>query len=51
VKTLLDSKDPRVPFKALWRFRRMALNGEILPRDPSSKLVATIRRLGGAAWK
>ncbi|MCS4089993.1 glycosyltransferase family 2 protein [Rhizobium sp. BK176] len=51
LKTLLDSKNPAVPFRAIGDFLAMVSHGQLQKRDPSSDLVAEIRRLGGKAWR
>ncbi|MDW9478662.1 glycosyltransferase [Sinorhizobium meliloti] len=50
-KTLIDSRNPLVPFRAIGDFLAMVSHGQILKRDPSLELVAEIRRLGGKPWR
>lgn len=50
-KTLIDSRSPLVPFRAIGDFLAMVSHGQILKRDPSTELVAEIRRLGGQPWR
>lgn len=51
LKTLLDSRNPVVPFRAIGDFLAMISHGQLQKRDPSDDLVAEIRRLGGKAWR
>lgn len=50
-KTLIDSRNLLVPFRAIGDFLAMVSHGQILKRDPSGELVAEIRRLGGKPWR
>jgi GT2 family glycosyltransferase len=51
VKTLLDSRNPLAPFRAIGDFLTMISHGQLQKREPSGELVAEIRRLGGKAWR
>jgi GT2 family glycosyltransferase len=51
LKTLLDSRNPVVPFRAIGDFLTMISHGQLQKRVPSDELVTEIRRLGGKAWR
>jgi GT2 family glycosyltransferase len=51
VKTILDSRNPVLAFKAIGDFLAMVSHGQLEKRAPSSELVAEIRRLGGKPWR
>ncbi|MBY3433042.1 glycosyltransferase [Rhizobium laguerreae] len=51
LKTLLDSRNPLVPFRAIGDFLAMVSHGQLQKREPSDELVAEVRRLGGKAWR
>ncbi|MCV9963908.1 glycosyltransferase [Pararhizobium sp. BT-229] len=50
-KTMIDSRNPLMPFKAIGDFLAMVSHGQILKRSPSAELVAEIRRLDGTPWR
>jgi GT2 family glycosyltransferase len=50
-KTLIDARNPLIPFRALGDFLEMVSHGKLLKRAPSEDLVAEIRRLGGKPWR
>lgn len=50
-KTMIDSRNPLMPFKAIGDFLAMVSHGQIQRRSPSTELVSEIRRLGGTPWR
>jgi GT2 family glycosyltransferase len=50
-KTLIDSRNPLIPIKAIGDFLVMVSHGQIQKRSPSAELVAEVRRLGGKPWR